>query len=177
MFSSLEPWSIMRMLTSAREIASNTRAAVPLALTIPRPTMASSAMPSSMTTLSGRTRLLSEAMSFSSCPCRYSEATTTLMVSTPEGRCSKEISLSSRTSRTRRPKPISAFIRSFSMVMTEKPFLPAIPVMMRSVSYSFVPATIMVPGASGSLVLRMLIGMPALRTGKTASSWSTDAPI
>ena len=50
------------------------------------------------------------------------------MVSMPVGRCSKEISLSSKTSRTLRPKPISAFIRSFSMVRTEKPFLPAMPV-------------------------------------------------
>ena len=38
-------------------------------------------------------------------------------------------------------------------------------------------STMRVPGASGSFVFLILIGMPAFLTGKTASSWSTDAPI
>ena len=38
-------------------------------------------------------------------------------------------------------------------------------------------STIHVPLSSGALVLRILIGMPSVLTGKIASSCSTEAPI
>ena len=67
------------------------------------------------------------------------------------------------------PNPISEFIIAFSMVTEQKPVFPAIPVM---VYFGFrqVFSTMSVPGSSGLLVLRMLIGMPSRRTGKMASS-------
>ena len=37
--------------------------------------------------------------------------------------------------------------------------------------------TIIVPSASGSIVLRIWMGMPLERIGRMASSWSTDAPM
>lgn len=55
--------------------------------------------------------------------------------------------------------------------MMEKSFLPVMPVMNRSGSTSpEKDSWIMVPGASGSLVLRMLTGMFFSRTGKMESS-------
>ena len=38
-------------------------------------------------------------------------------------------------------------------------------------------STIHVPSSLGLLVFLILIGIPAERTGKIASSWSTDAPM
>jgi len=100
----------------------------------------------------------------------------TLIVSIPEGRCSKQRPQFSIASSTRLPKPISAFIMSFSTLIIEKPFLPAIPVITES-SYVSEDATIIVPGSDGSLVFLMFIGIPSRRTGKIASSWNTIAPM
>ena len=46
-----------------------------------------------------------------------------------------------------------------------------------AVSYTHLDVYKRQPSSSGALVLRMLIGIPALRTGKIASSWSTEAPM
>ena len=99
------------------------------------------------------------------------------MVSMPEGICSKETLHSSSASSMRRPKPSSLFIMALSMDRSVKFLCPAMPVMVRSFSISSGVSTIIVPGWEGSLVLRMLVGMPALRTGKIASSCSTVAPM
>ena len=66
-------------------------------------------------------------------------------------------------------------------VMTEKPFFPAMPVIMllscSSAAVSSKASRIMVPGCSGWLVLRMFRGMFFSRTGETVPSCSTCAPI
>ena len=51
------------------------------------------------------------------------------------------------------------------------------PVMMGSESPSLAVSEMMVPGSSGALVFLITNGMPASRTGKTASSCSTLAPM
>ena len=81
----------------------------------------------------------------------------------------------------RRTAPSSEDMPFLVRVMTEKPFLPAMPVIMlpevRSVSDSSKVSRIMVPGCSGWLVLRIFRGMFFSRTGDTVPSWSTCAPI
>ena len=103
--------------------------------------------------------------------------TTTHSVSMPVGRCSKDTQFSSNACKTLRPKPSSLFIIAFSMLMTEKPLRPAMPVMVGCKSSCGAFRLIIVPGCDGSLVLRMLVGIPALCTGNMASSCRTDAPI
>ena len=56
---------------------------------------------------------------------------TRVIVSIPDGMCSKEMLLSSRTERSFRAKPISEFIIAFSMLIAQKSFLPLTPVMMK----------------------------------------------
>ena len=87
-----------------------------------------------------------------------------------------EMPFSSNTCSTLRQKPTSEFIMAFSTVTAAKSFLPAIPVMINR-GFWQVASTISVPLSSGALVLRILMGIPSLRTGKMASSWSTVAPI
>ena len=50
------------------------------------------------------------------------------MVSIPEGMCSKDMPFTSITESSLLPYPTIAFMRAFSIVMTVKSFLPAIPV-------------------------------------------------
>ena len=65
-----------------------------------------------------------------------------------------------------------------AMVMMEKPFLPAMPVMKPPSSISSpMDSKIIVPGWSGALVLRMLSGMFFSRTGKIVPSCRTCAPM
>ena len=72
---------------------------------------------------------------------------------------------------------MSPDIPVLAMVMTEKPFLPAMPVMkLPSFVSSSMLSRMVVPGCSGSFVLRMLSGMFFSRTGKTVPSCSTCAP-
>ena len=75
----------------------------------------------------------------------------------------------SNSSSTLRQNPISEFIIAFSMVTAANPSVPAIPVMVYFGCLQ-VLSTISVPLSCGALVLRILIGMPTLRTGKIASS-------
>ena len=83
------------------------------------------------------------------------------MVSMPVGRCSKDSPASSTTCSTFRPKPFSLFIMAFSTLMTEKPLRPATPVMVGTEPLTGASRLMIVPGCSGLLVLRMLVGMPA----------------
>ena len=103
----------------------------------------------------------------------------THMVSMPVGRCSNDTPYSSSALSTRRPTPSSLFIMAFSIESMVKPVWPAMPVIAESFIWFSLEMshTIMVPGSEGSLVLRMLVGMPARRTGNTASSCSTVAPM
>ena len=81
----------------------------------------------------------------------------------------------------RRMAPSSEDMPFLVRVMTEKPFFPAMPVIMLPLSFSASVSSnvsrIMVPGCSGWLVLRMFRGMFFSRTGETVPSWSTCAPI
>ena len=94
----------------------------------------------------------------------------------PEGMCSIEILLSSKTCKTFLQKPTSEFIIALSMFIEQKPFLPAIPVMVY-VGLLHVLSTIIVPGSSGQLVFLIFIGIPSALTGNMASSCKTLAPI
>ena len=111
-----------------------------------------------------------------SLPANLSVWITTLIVSTPDGICSKLTLLFSNARRTFLPNPTSLFILSFSILITDIPFLPAIPVIICSQG-SAVSDTIIVPLSCGQLVFFIFTGMPAALTGKIASSWSTVAPI
>ena len=170
MLISLEPWSIILILISALETAVKTLAAVPLALTIPRPTTAIKASPSSIWRVSGSHARLIPPKMFFFCFSVIFEETMTHIVSIPEGICSNVTPSFSITSRTFLPKPTSAFIWSFSIVMTEKPFFPAIPVTIDSLLLAGAEGRIIVPGAEGSFVFLIFIGIPANLTGKIASS-------
>ncbi len=75
-----------------------------------------------------------------------------------------------------RREPVSLDMPVLAMVMMEKPFLPAMPVMKPPSSISSpMDSKIIVPGWSGSLVLRMFSGMFFL-PGKVPSC-STCAPM
>ena len=67
-----------------------------------------------------------------------------VIVSMPDGVCSTLIPFSSITERTFRINPISEFIIAFSILMEQKFFFPAIPVMMKR-GFFRVFATIIVP--------------------------------
>ena len=175
-FSSLEPWSIIFTLTCACASAANTRPAVPLWDFIPRPTTAIRARSDSISTKSGCTARWIPAITCCSFSSNSSWWTYTVIVSIPEGTCSKLIPWSSNTWRIFLPNPISLFIMDFSILIEQKPFFPAIPVIVYF-GLRQVLSTMKVPLSSGRLVLRILIGMPSLRTGKIASSWSTVAPM
>ena len=175
-FSSLDPWSIIFTLTCACANAEKILPAVPRVWRIPRPTTAISARSDSSSISSGFTARWIPARTFCSCSSNSSWWTKMVIVSIPDGICSKEIPSSSNTPSTLRPNPTSEFIIAFSIVIEANPRFPAIPVI---VYFGFlqVPSTIRVPFSSGAFVLRMLIGIPSLRTGKIASSCSPLAPI
>ena len=101
---------------------------------------------------------------------------TTHTESIPEGIFSKETLFCSRIESTFLQKPSSVFIIAFSIEITVKFFLPAIPVSVLLEEFSL-ELTINVPLSSGALVFFMFIGIPAFLAGKTASSCNTDAPI
>ena len=61
-------------------------------------------------------------------------------------------------------------------VRKEGPVVPPIPVIVKR-GLLQVLSTTMVPGSSGQFVFRTLIGIPSLRSGKTASSCRTVAPM
>ena len=63
------------------------------------------------------------------------------------------------------------------MLMARKSRFPVMPVMIGSDSEVPALSEMMVPGSSGRLVFLMTMGMSASRTGKMASSCSTDAPM
>ena len=70
------------------------------------------------------------------------------------------------------------FMFCLDTVMIVKLRLPAMPVMKRSPPpRSSVPPTIIVPGSSGRLVLRMFRAMPRSLTGWIDSSCMTEAPM
>ena len=175
-FSSLDPWSIILTLTFACASAAKIRPEVPLVARIPLPTTAINARSDSSSRKSGSTALWIPAMTSCSFSSNSSLWTKIVIVSIPDGMCSIEIWLFSKTSNTLRQNPTSEFIIAFSIVIEAKSFLPAIPVIVKR-GFLHVSSTISVPLSSGAFVLRILIGIPSLRTGKIASSWSTVAPI
>ena len=97
-------------------------------------------------------------------------------MSTPDGICSKLTLLFSNARSTFLPKPTSLFILSFSILITDIPFLPAIPVIICSHG-SAVSETIIVPLSCGQFVFLIFTGIPAALTGKIASSCKTVAPM
>ena len=92
------------------------------------------------------------------------------MVSIPEGMCSMETPLSSKDLKDFPAETdLGVHHRLFNGYRCESRQSPAIPVIVYF-GWRQVLSTISVPLSSGRFVLRMLIGIPALRTGKMASS-------
>ena len=98
--------------------------------------------------------------------------------SIPIEMCSAWTLCLSRISRTSLRASLELF-RCLVTVRMMKFFLPEMPVMNLSLSYSLAStfSTIIVPGWDGSLVLRMFSGIPTSLTGATESSWRTEAPM
>ena len=176
MFSSEDPWSIILTLIFACASAEKILPAVPRVDFIPRPTTAISAKSPSNSMLSGFARRWIAEITDCSFPSNSGWCTKIVIVSIPDGICSNEIPFSSNADKTFLPKPTSEFIISLSILTETKPFFPAIPVIVYF-DWWQVLSTIQVPASSGAFVLRMLIGMPAFRTGNTASSCNTLAPM
>ena len=82
----------------------------------------------------------------------------------------------SNTSKTFLQNPTSEFIIVLSTLTEQKPFLPAIPVIVYLERLQ-VLSTIMVPLSPGLLVFLIFIGIPPFLTGNMASSCKTLAPI
>ena len=96
----------------------------------------------------------------------------------PEGVYSTHTPCFSKTSSICRREPICELIPVLDTVMIEKFLRPAMPVMKRSlISSSGKRSMMSVPGWSGALVLRMFSGIFFSRTGNTAPSCSTCAPM
>ena len=102
---------------------------------------------------------------------------TRVMESMPVRQYSKGRFRSFRISSIRALKPEPSLTMTFSTWMTDIPFRPETPVM----GFLTTPAgrwrTIMVPAFSGLLVFRILMGISMREADRTASEWSTDAPI
>ena len=156
----------------------NRRPEVPGREVIFRPTAPTRAMPSWMRISSGlQIFCTSEIMSYRQLS-RAAEDITRAKVSSPRSICSTDTWYRSAISRASRRVSVAVMFRRVTvrMVKFRRPATPVMTLSCSSTSFSTV-STIMVPGSSGQLVLRMFRGMPFSFTGRMESSWRTEAPM